>query len=43
MRISPASGHMHEAVKAWIGAAMCCIAILGLVLLALHALPLGVR
>jgi hypothetical protein len=43
MRISPASGDMHKALTAWIGAAMCCIAILGLVLLALHALPVSVR
>jgi hypothetical protein len=43
MRISPASTHMDEAMKAWIGATMCCILILSLILLALQALPVGVR
>ena len=43
MRISPTSARMDEAVKAWIGAALCGIAILGLILLALHALPVSVR
>jgi hypothetical protein len=43
MRISPVSAHMDEALKAWIGAMVCCILVVGLVLLALHALPVGVR
>ena len=43
MRISGANADMEQLAKAWIGAAVCCIVILGLVLLALQILPVSVR
>ena len=43
MRFSGANAPMDEAVKAWIGTTVCCILILVLVLVALQALPVGVR
>jgi hypothetical protein len=43
VRISPTSPQMDEALKAWIGATVCSMLILGLVLLVLQALPVGVR
>ena len=43
MRIRRVNAHMDEAVKVWIGTTVCCILILSLVLVALQALPIGVR
>jgi hypothetical protein len=43
VHISGANAHMDEAVKTWIGTTVCCILILALVLMALQALPVGVR